>query len=217
MITAHQVALRYDDAISAYWRGEPDSLRALESWLSTCWNPDLPHPSGHPVAVNPHAAGGQGFSWYEDAGSLVGVVPGRSGCYHVSARAELPADPAAPSATPHLASTDPPARMPNDQARPEDKMQTHPLDDLADLVLEQHGDAVRSTVARLVERERGGRQTEPVGRIRGHAYDLREIARQPLQAGCWVAVGEVISPTSATLVEVQVSTGRFREVAASPA
>lgn len=210
MIAADQLARRYDQAVAAYWRGDPDPLQAIETWLATCWSADRPPPVGSPVAVNVHAAGGHGLRWYEQAGGLLGAVPGGSGCYRVPSDAILPPDAVDRDDSNHAGGRPASAA---DHAAAEETMPAPPLDDLANVVLEEFGDAARSAVARLVERER--RRHEPTGRVPGHAYDLREIARQPLQPGCWVTVGEVTSTQRVTLVEVNVASGTIREVEAS--
>lgn len=215
MTTAQHLARRYDDAVSRYWRGEPTSLRALETWLAACWSDTPAQPTGSPTAFSPHAAGGRGIRWYEGTGGLVGVVPGRSGGYRVPVGAALVEALDFQEAVPPPCPDGQPFEVAEGKAFAE--AQHQPLDELATVVMEQYGDTARSAVARLLEREPGDHQPEPTGRLRGHAYDLREVARQPIQAGRWVTVGEVVSPTNLILVEVDVATGLIREVEASPA
>lgn len=84
MITAHDIANAYVDAVSAYWRGDNDGdLRRLSAWIERFWTVHLYEPSNHPAAVSPHAAGGHGIHWYEAGSTIVGCVPGRQGCYRI--------------------------------------------------------------------------------------------------------------------------------------
>src|SRR5581483_1503638 len=90
-VTAQGLALRYVQAVSAYWRNEPAALRALERRLALCWDDGPAEPAGAPAACSPHAAGGHGIRWYDTAGGVLGFVPGRPGCYRAPASWRLTA------------------------------------------------------------------------------------------------------------------------------
>lgn len=93
MITAHDIANAYTQAVSAYWRGDNDGdLPRLSAWIDQFWSVRLYEPSDHPVAVSPHAAGGHGIHWYEAGTFIVGSVPGRQGCYRIPQASKLPTE-----------------------------------------------------------------------------------------------------------------------------
>jgi hypothetical protein len=90
MLTADDLHRVYATYMSAIWRGDPASL-TIETWLTRHWRDHAPIvPSTGPVAVNPHGAGGHGIYWHESASVILGVVPGRTGCYLVKRTEQAP-------------------------------------------------------------------------------------------------------------------------------
>lgn len=84
MISAHDIANAYAEAVSAYWRsGDDGDLRQLSSWINQFWSVHLYEPSDTLAAVTPHVAGERGIHWYEAGATIVGYVSGRQGCYRI--------------------------------------------------------------------------------------------------------------------------------------
>lgn len=91
MINAYDLAGAYNQAVSAYWRGESDTaLSRLTAWLGEFWTDTPAEFSGRPITVTPHAGGGGGIRWHEIGESIVGCVPGRRGCYRIPRNTDLP-------------------------------------------------------------------------------------------------------------------------------
>lgn len=86
-----------------------------------------------------------------------------------------------------------------------------PLGDLAYAVLEQHGAAAEAAVATILERVRAALPPDLVTDVMSSTYGGREAAREPLQPGNWVTLGEVAAAAAITFVEVNVATGATRE------
>lgn len=86
-----------------------------------------------------------------------------------------------------------------------------PLGMLGYAVLEQHGEAARDAVTRVLARMRA--TLPPDGRrcLVGRVYDEREVVREPLQAANWVTLGEIVCAGMTTFVDVNVRTGATRE------
>ncbi|HEY8448517.1 MAG TPA: hypothetical protein VIL01_15555 [Thermomicrobiales bacterium] len=77
---ASDLALAYDTALNAAWRGE-DAPAAFFVWLSAHRCTTIQRPAGPPDAVSPLGAGGRGIAWYDVPGAIVGIIPGLPWCY----------------------------------------------------------------------------------------------------------------------------------------
>ena len=90
MLTADDLSDLYDSYTSALWRGDAASL-SLEQWLHRHWSNQTPRlPAVTPAAVSPHGAGGRGIHWYESSSVILGLIPGKSGCYLVERSEQAP-------------------------------------------------------------------------------------------------------------------------------
>ena len=88
-----------------------------------------------------------------------------------------------------------------------------PMGSLANVVLEEHEPTAQAAVARALERVRAQEHREDLERnVSAWSYDVREVARQPIKAGCWVTLGEVTYADLTILIDVNVRTGETREV-----
>jgi hypothetical protein len=90
MVTAHQLARAYDQAVSARWRGEVAAADGFLRWLAVYWDETVVAPAADPVEVSPLGAAGRGICWYETAPAIVGRVPGLAGGYRVPRESDLP-------------------------------------------------------------------------------------------------------------------------------
>jgi hypothetical protein len=86
-----------------------------------------------------------------------------------------------------------------------------PLGTLAFAILEQHGAAVEAAVASILEQERAALPPDRRAHVAGYVYGEREVARQSLQTGNWVTLGEITTGVATTFVEVNVATGEMRQ------
>jgi len=90
MLTPDDLERLYFTYSSLRWRGDPAG-ESLEQWLRLHWVDVSPcEPDADPEAISPHGAGGRGIRWYACASSIIGVVPGKSGCYLVKETESLP-------------------------------------------------------------------------------------------------------------------------------
>lgn len=90
MLTADDLSYIYASYTSALWRGDPASL-SLEQWFNRHWSEHAPSLSlSDPAAVSPHGAGGRGIHWYESTTVILGLVPGKTGCYLVKRSEQAP-------------------------------------------------------------------------------------------------------------------------------
>ena len=90
MTSARDLALRYDEYVSALWRGDASTAHAFGAWLEARWRGDgPPEPEACPDAISACGGAGKGIRWYETAAGILGYVPGRQGCFQIS-RAAVP-------------------------------------------------------------------------------------------------------------------------------
>jgi hypothetical protein len=85
-----------------------------------------------------------------------------------------------------------------------------PLGDLAHAVLEQFGERARHALGRALARR--GSSSNTLAFIYGEG----ELARQKIQPGNWVTMGEVVADGAATLIEVNIGSGASRERLLNP-
>jgi hypothetical protein len=89
--TAPRIARRYDEYVSAVWRGDRDVTRFAD-WLTGCWRMGgPPEPPGPPDAVSHLGAAGAGIRWHQTPTTVFGYIPGvRDRCYQVPVNADPP-------------------------------------------------------------------------------------------------------------------------------
>jgi hypothetical protein len=90
MVTAHQLARAYDQAVSARWRGEVAAADGFLRWLAVYWDETVAMPAADPVEVSALGAAGRGICWYDTQLAIIGRVPGLAGGYRVPRESELP-------------------------------------------------------------------------------------------------------------------------------
>lgn len=90
-------------------------------------------------------------------------------------------------------------------------MKPTPLGSLAYAILEEYGGVVQAAVDDVVTRTRAALAPDAEREINGRVYD-REVVRQPLREGNWVALGEVAATATTRIqIDVHISTGEIRE------
>lgn len=91
MTGAHDLALRYDQYVSALWRGDTAAAHAFGAWMEAHWRGDgPPEPDSCPDALSVCGGAGKGIRWYTTTTAVLGYVSGRRGCYQVAITAVPP-------------------------------------------------------------------------------------------------------------------------------
>ena len=94
MTSAPDLAFRYDQYVSALWRGDAHGAGAFGTWLEARWRGDGPaEPDRCPDALSACGGAGKGIRWYETAVVVRGYISGRQGCFQVSITEVPPALP----------------------------------------------------------------------------------------------------------------------------
>jgi hypothetical protein len=88
MPAARALARSYDQAASAFWRGDAETARRFDDWLAAFWDETGPaEPVGQASEISVLGGSGRGIRWYATESTVLGYVPGRGGCYRVPASA----------------------------------------------------------------------------------------------------------------------------------
>src|SRR5215204_2995371 len=81
---ARTLAKSYDQAVSAFWRGDAGSTRRFDAWLASFWDESGPsEPVDRPSELSVLGGSGRGIRWYATPTEVLGYVSGRDGCYRV--------------------------------------------------------------------------------------------------------------------------------------